>query len=161
MLMPPTFYSLIWLLQGSKGRRPLPQRRRTSSVRRWPSIAQIRSLTEFHYAASVSPPFRGARNRLTRGRPARLPLLHRVRVAISDYPSSTREHPASRKEGGSHDSHSLDRHGCVACTTMPAQAATTDPEVIFYRFSGVRHSGSSADTGTATDARPAHYEVDC
>src|SRR3954452_19091577 len=33
---------------------------------------------------------------------------------------------------------------------QPAQAATTDPEVIIYRFPGVFDDGSSAGVGTAT-----------
>jgi hypothetical protein len=34
--------------------------------------------------------------------------------------------------------------------TAPASAATTDPEVIIYRFPGVRDNGGAANTGVAT-----------
>src|SRR5262249_4662984 len=37
----------------------------------------------------------------------------------------------------------------LACV-QPAQAATTDPEIIIYRASGVIDTGSAASTGTAT-----------
>jgi hypothetical protein len=35
-------------------------------------------------------------------------------------------------------------------TIQPSQAAMTDPEVILYRFPGVRDSGGAAGTGVAT-----------
>jgi hypothetical protein len=40
--------------------------------------------------------------------------------------------------------------GLVFVLPAPADAAQTDPEVIIYRFPGVRDSGSPAGTGVAT-----------
>jgi hypothetical protein len=61
-----------------------------------------------------------------------------------------RGHPASRKEEGVMKA----IHWIIAAAALafvqPASAATSDPEIVIYRGSGVADSGSAFGTGTAT-----------
>src|SRR5262249_6249356 len=74
-----------------------------------------------------------------------------VRVAISEYTSSAREHPASRR----HREVAMKAiHWTIAAAALafvqPAQAAQSDPEVIIYRFPSVTDDGSGPGFGVAT-----------
>src|SRR4051794_23485434 len=67
------------------------------------------------------------------------------KTANQDYPSFA-GHPAPQlTEGSSHEGHSFDDGSGSHCTGMsvPASAATTDPEVIIYRVPGVTDNGGS------------------
>src|SRR5262245_52594046 len=73
-----------------------------------------------------------------------------VRVAISDYPSSKRGHPPpANREDVMKAIHWIIAAAALAFV-QPVQAATTDPEVIIYRFPGVFDDGSATGLGTAT-----------
>jgi hypothetical protein len=64
-----------------------------------------------------------------------------------DYRSGGAFRPGRRN---GHEGYSIALVAIATSMSAPASAATTDPEVIIYRFPGVKDDGGAANIGTAT-----------
>src|SRR5215475_2467816 len=93
------------------------------------------------------------------GRPVRLHSSSSVatkwqiwRVANQDYPSSMRGHPPpAKREVAMKAIHWITAAAALALgLPAPADASITDPEIIIYRFPGVRDDGGGVFIGVAT-----------
>src|SRR5262249_31704715 len=116
-------------------------------------MRQMRSpLSQFRCAGSGSTRHRAARSRRARGvresRLARLALCHRSKVGLSfhrgAFPPSTMERIMTKI------SLAVVSAALAIGMVAPASAATTDPEVLVYRFPGVRDDRSGVNSGVAT-----------